>query len=98
MTTTPIKSRRPLPTPVETAAQMEQAASHLRCAARELEALAALPAIENVSYWEWKAKQEEARDRHQPFNALPLEFTHWLLLDEAQQLDVRARELRGERS
>lgn len=93
--TTIIKPQRPLANATQTAAQIEQAAAQLRCAARELEALAALPDIENVSYWEWKSRQEDARDRHQPFNALPMEFTHWLLLDEAAQLEARAREMRG---
>lgn len=78
-----------------TAAQYEFVALKLRQAAHELEEL---HIVENVSYWEWKAKQEDARDRHQSFNALPLEFTHWLLLDEAQQLEARAREMRGGKS
>lgn len=76
------------------AAQYESAAYKLRQAARELEDL---HSVENVSYWEWKTKQEDARDRHQPFNALPLQFTYWLLMDEAQQLEARARVLRGEK-
>lgn len=77
-----------------TAAQYESAAYKLRHTARELEDL---HSVENVSYWEWKTKQEDARDRHQPFNALPREFTYWLLMDEAQQLEARARVLRGEK-
>ena len=70
--------------------QMEQAASHLRCAARELEALQSLPDIENQAYWEWEQHQPPT----QPLR-LPVEFTAWTLLREAELLEARARVLRG---
>lgn len=93
MTTIINTNHRPLPPPAETATQLESAASHLRCAARELETLNALPAVENTAYWEW--------DQHQSGPSpvrLPLEFTHWTLMREAEQLEARARALRGERN
>lgn len=73
------------------AAQYEFAALRLRQAAQELEATR-LNGVENVSFWEW--------DQHQPGTRsleLPVEFTAWTLTREAELLEARAREMRGER-
>lgn len=89
MTTTTIKpaSERAL----AIAAQYEFAALRLRQSAQELETTQ-LNGVENASYWEW--------DQHQPPSQplrLPVEFTTWTLLREAELLEARARILRGEK-
>lgn len=72
--------------------QLESAASHLRAAARELEALVACPSVENTAYWEWDHEQRGPAPLR-----LPLEFTAWTLTKEAELLEQRAREMRGGR-
>lgn len=90
MNTTTINPRRPLASDMQTAAQYSRAASDLRFAAHELEALSGLPDIENQAYWEWDQHQPPSQPLH-----LPLQFTCWTLLREAELLEARARVMRG---
>lgn len=84
--TTTIKPERTL----TTAEQYERAASQLRQTAYDL---AALSGIESTSYWEWDQEQSG----QQPLR-LPVEFSVWLLTKQAELLEARARNVRGEQS
>lgn len=72
------------------AEQYEHTALRLRQTAHELEALGGMPDVENQAYWEWTHNQPPTHPLR-----LPIEFTRWTLVREAELLEARARVLRG---